>query len=296
MLGLQHQNQLRHLCPCSRCVEENIVDIATKFNARGLLMQGAPRKKTVADDLRRVSEAASNLANALVGLDNYSREYLLVLDELDRIRPILNAYNAAAASALPKPETEQGPSSDGRFVETLMALQHYVSLRLKRLTGCDSSETVVDRGGSTNLLKEELSPQGWYIIQCCWIAFENCRPGEATSSQDGKFVAFVNAVYEYATGQTEENATLVNWAKKLAKPLRHHDRLLEKLGAHEVELEHLQGEPSTAEREARIVELDLEIPNIRQQVVDALLATSPSNLRSKAPSTIPTQLQRGYEA
>lgn len=282
LVGAEHKDHLLYLCPCSRCVEENIVDIATKFNARTLLMEGAPRKKTVAKNLRRVSEAASSLADALVGLDNYSREYLGVLDDLDRIRPMVNAYEAAAASTLPKPETEQEPASDGRFVETLVALERYVSLRLEWLTGCDASEAAVDKGGNTNLLKEELGPQAWYIIRRCWIVFENCRPGEATSSETGAFAAFVNAVYEYATGETEENSTLLNWTKKLAKLLRRHDVLLQKLGSHEVELEDLKGGPSTAEREARIAELDAEIPNIRRQVVDAFLATNPSNFRSKS--------------
>jgi hypothetical protein len=134
-LDSQHKDHLLYLCPCGRCVEKNIVDVATEFNRRELLMEGAPRKKTVADNLRHVSEAASNLADALVGLDNYSREYLGVLDELDRIRPIVNAYEAAAASALPKPETELEPASDGRFVETLLALKYYVSLRLRQLRG-----------------------------------------------------------------------------------------------------------------------------------------------------------------
>src|SRR6476646_4615116 len=58
LVGAEHKDHLLYLCPCSRCVEENIVDIATKFNARTLLMEGAPRKKTVAKNLRRVSEAA----------------------------------------------------------------------------------------------------------------------------------------------------------------------------------------------------------------------------------------------
>ena len=235
-LGSEHQDHLLYLCPCDRCVEGNIVDIATQINARMHLMEGAPRKKTVAKNLRRVSEAASNLAEALVGLDDYSREYLTVLDAPDRIGPIVNAYDAAAAGTLPRPETEQEPASDGRFVETILGLERYVTMRLEWLTGCDESEAA-DKGGNTNLLKEGLSPQGWYIVRRCWIVFENCRPGEATSSETGAFAAFVNAVYEYATGETEENSTLLNWTKKLAKPLRRHDVLLQKLGSHELELE-----------------------------------------------------------
>ncbi len=148
---------------------------------------------------------------------------------------MIKAYEAAAANTLPQPETEE-LASDGRFVETVRALEHHVTMRLEWLTGDDQSETE-DKGGNTNLLKEQFGPQAWYIVRRCWIVFENCRPGEATASESGAFAAFVNAVYEYATGKTEENSTLLNWTKKLAKLLRRHDTLLEKLGTHEAELE-----------------------------------------------------------
>jgi hypothetical protein len=48
--------------------------LATEFNARNLLIEGAPRRKTVVDNLRRVSDAATELAAALSALDDYSRK------------------------------------------------------------------------------------------------------------------------------------------------------------------------------------------------------------------------------
>jgi hypothetical protein len=70
-LTTTHEPKLEVLCPCGVCVEINIRDLATKFNARNLLIEGAPRRKTVVDNLRRVSEAATELAAALVALDDY---------------------------------------------------------------------------------------------------------------------------------------------------------------------------------------------------------------------------------
>ncbi|MEH2550751.1 hypothetical protein V1283_007396 [Bradyrhizobium sp. AZCC 2262] len=267
-----HLPHLLQLCPCKRCVENLIVETAVKFNARERLIEGAPRKKTVIENLRRVSEAAGSLAEALVGLDNHSREYLGVLDELDQIGPIVNAYEAAAASMLPRPESEQEPASDGRFVETLLALEHYVSMRLRRFPGYEA-EAVVDKGGNTNVAKQMLGPSAAYLVHGCWIVFENSRPGQATASENGAFVRFVNAVHEYATGDIEENSTLLNWIKRLAKPLRRHDQLLGKLGALEAELEDLEAQGAISHSSARMLELKTKIESAKHEVVDALLAT-----------------------
>jgi hypothetical protein len=131
-------------------------------------------------------------------------------------------------------------------------------------------------------LKERFGPPAWYIVRHGWIFFENCRPGEATGSENGPFLRFVNHVYEYATGETEENSTLLNWIKKLARRLRHHDVLLQRLGPLEVELDDLKLDPPTPERDARIAQLEAELPALRQEVVDAFMALGHRNFRQRA--------------
>jgi hypothetical protein len=184
---------------------------------------------------------------------------------------------------LPKPETAEMPASDGPLVERLRALAEYVDRRLEEFTGWDEEEGVsFDRGGNTNLMKERFGPPTWHIVKDCWYFFENCRPGEATASETGPFLQFVNCVYEYATGEIEENSTLLNWIKKLARLLRHHDKLLQKLGPLEVELDELKLDPQTPERDAHIARLEAQLPALREEVVNALVATNHRNFGPKS--------------
>jgi hypothetical protein len=281
-LTTRHEPKLEVLCPCEACVETNIRGLATEFNARSLLIEGAPRRKTVVDNLRRVAEAATELAAALVALDDYSRKHPLIASKyLQGQDPITRAYKTAEGMHLPTPETEENPASDGVIVPRLLALHEYVSWRVDELAGWSEPDTPVDKGGNTNLLKERFGPPAWYIVRHAWVLFENCKPGEATASENGPFLRFVNHVYEYATGETEENSTLLNWIKKLARLLRHHDLLLQRLGPLEVELDDLKLDPPTPERDARIAQLEATLPALRQEVVDAFLVLGHCNFRQR---------------
>ena len=82
--------------------------------------------------------------------------------------------------------------------------------------------------------------------------------------------------------ETEENSTLLNWIKKLARPLRHHDVLLQRLGPLEVELDDLKLDPPTPERDAQIEQLEGKLPALRQEVVDAFLELGHKNFRQRA--------------
>jgi hypothetical protein len=283
-LTLEHEPRLQVLCPCENCIEQNIRDVAAEFNARRLLIEGAPRKKTVADNMRRVRDGARFFAETLVALDDYSRDRLLIPSkflEYDDSRSRL--YKRAQGMDLPKPETAETAASDGPLVEQLRALAEYVDRRLEEFTGWDEEEGVsFDRGGNTNLMRERFGPPTWHIVKSCWYFFENCRPGEATASDTGPFLHFVNCVYEYATGEIEENSTLLNWIKKLARLLRHHDKLLQKLGPLEVELDDLKLDPHTAERDRRIAQLEAQLPDLREEVVNALVATNHRNVGPKS--------------
>jgi hypothetical protein len=91
----------------------------------------------------------------------------------------------------------------------------------------------------------------------------------------------VNDIHEFATGEIEENSTLLNWIKRLARSQRYHDELLQRLGTLEGELEDLKCDPPSAENEARISQLEAEIPALRQKVVDAFIALGPKQRSSK---------------
>jgi hypothetical protein len=166
------------------------------------------------------------------------------------------------------------------LVDRLRALDQYIDWRLTDFAGWDEDDAQVDRGGNTNLLREHFGPPAWYMVKMCWYFFENCRPGKATASENGPLLQFVNDVYEYATNETEENSSLLNWIKKLARLLRHHDNLLQKLGPLESKLDDLKLDPQTPERDVRIADLEAQLPALRKEVVDAFVATGYRNIKS----------------
>lgn len=272
-----HRDDLLYLCSCEKCVEKFIVDIAIAYNERVLRIERAPRLKTVHENLTLVAKAARSLADELIALDDYSREHLIVLDRFDQCTILAYQYEAAAASRLPKPRSAE-MDSDGDLVKDLLALERYIASRLRDVAGWNASDAI-DKGGNTNVMKQKLGPPAAYLINCCWYAFENCRPGEATSSENGPFVKFLNSVHEFATGKIEENTTLLNWTKKLAKPMRRHDVLVQDFFKLENELERLRSEPESELSNAQIAKLEAEIERAKTTLFEALREINPTNPR-----------------
>jgi hypothetical protein len=59
-----HEPRLQVLCPCATCVEQNIIDIVTEFNARRLVIDGALSKHYFSDQRIWSSEGGTkNLAS-----------------------------------------------------------------------------------------------------------------------------------------------------------------------------------------------------------------------------------------
>ena len=272
----EHQPHLLALCPCEQCVEKNIRNVAAAFNARTLVIEGAPRKKTVADNLRRAQDSARAFAETLLALDDYSRHLLDVPHEyLEDDGHSTRLYKAARGEDLPKPETKNAPAQDGSLVEQLRALEKYFNERLGQFRGYDDEvDASFDKGGNTNLMKDQMGPPALHLVRDCWYFFQNLKPKQATGSENGPFLHFVNCVYEYATGELEENSTILNWTKKLARLLRHHDELLQKLGPLECELDDLKLDAPTPVRDQRIAQLEADLPGLRDEVVAAFMATS----------------------
>jgi hypothetical protein len=269
----KHEPKLQVLCRCEKCVEESIRKLATWFNRRRRLNATAPRSKDVVKNLGRVALAASELAEALSSLDDYSRRILRAPTKyLDHDEdPGVSLFKESGGVDLPTPETQESAASDGTTVQRLLALGKYVSHRLYYFEQSRGPESLVDKGGNTNLFKERHGPPAWMLVRVAWSIFENCKSGEATGTDGGRFHRFVNHTYEFATGETEENSTLLNLTKRFARRLRHHDQLLQKLGMQEGELEDLKFEPPSAENEARTLQLEKEIPALREEVVDAFI-------------------------
>jgi hypothetical protein len=268
----QHKSSYSpYLCLCEECIESRIIDLAIGYNSQKLLIENAPRVKEVLKNLERISTVATDLADALVGMDNVSREYLWEISEPDVNQGIINPHQAAAVVLqLPRPKTEREPASDGPLVESLQALAQQAKSRSRELPGLNGRSNVVDKGGNTNIIKREIGSPAAHLVQWSWYVFEECRPGTATASDNGPLVAFVNFVHEYATGVPDENSTVLHWVKKLAKHLRSCDLGIQELSKLEAELKDRSVDPNQVGADS-IAELEAKIEQARDEVVKTLM-------------------------
>jgi hypothetical protein len=91
----------------------------------------------------------------------------------------------------------------------------------------ESTGRLVDKGGNTNLFKEEYKPAEYNLVVDGWNLFEKFRPNEAKGREGSAFHQFTLDVYEYATGRdAEDYSGVTSWMKALARPLRKLDQLI----------------------------------------------------------------------
>jgi len=120
------------------------------------------------------------------------------------------------------PTYDQYSDFDSEFVKNLVAVRDAA-----RAVSADYQETrkkpaFLDRGGNTNLFKEEHGSPDSNLVKTGWIVFETFQPGKARgTTTNGAFHEFLGHVYGYATGKDPENYSgLAVWIKTLAVLLR----------------------------------------------------------------------------
>lgn len=137
---------------------------------------------------------------------------------------------------------EHSDDFDCEWVQNLVAL---VRAADATSTGFAKSRGVVkgqsvDKGGNTNLFKENSRSPDCNLVVDGWRVFERFRPNEAKGTEGGVFHAFLQCVYEYATGnEAESHSGVTTWIKTLAGPLRDLDDLLTERAAIVFALQHL---------------------------------------------------------
>lgn len=255
---------------------ERVLILARGYNERAYLDRNAPRSKDVIDKLNKVEELAGELARSLSSLDDMTRHLLQTggtgvagFEDFD----FLPLMQDADAAGLPRPANGTETIGAGRWVDRLRALSQYtnwcVNTFLIRL-GVEDAEAA-DKGGNTNLYKSGVGPARWYIVTEGWALYELFKPGEATGTDGGPFHQFLDAVFEYATGEDPaENAKLSYWLKTISKVNRRYKEIQERLMALQDEGDELfyAGDLSKKDRDRRSEDLRKEIIALEQERAD----------------------------
>lgn len=258
--------------------------MAEEYNAEVIILEGAPRVKTVEGNLRRARDAAKALGDALAGLDDYSRGWLEIPAPMLEYRkgpydsPYLRGYETARGMHLPTPERER-PASDGNIVEQMRALESYINEGLTRFVKKHARD---NKGGNTNLILKETGAPAYNFVLDGWSYFENHRPGEATASENGPLLQFLNCVYEFATGEVDENSTIHNWAKKIARPKRRERELWEEGDRLQAEQDELYSKPPTPESRARVAAIQDRIRVVGKALPEAIAELSHRKLARRS--------------
>jgi hypothetical protein len=277
----EHVTEQADFCVCAQCAERQIRRLAIHFNTHRLLDKDAPRAADVVSDLDQVSVKARELSEALFSLNDYARQRLQMPRKYEKGDRGAGAtlFGKADGIDLPLPGSRTKPASDGLWIERLAALEQFartMSDTFKQSRGIQE-QVVLDKGGRTNLFKEQYGPPAWILVTGAWHIYNSFKPNQAVGSDGSPFHCFINQVHEYATGSSKENSTLQYWMTKLVKVRRQNYQLLQKLSTLESRLDELQADENPeSDSAAEIVELEREISITRQAAIDIYPKLLPS--------------------
>jgi hypothetical protein len=205
-------------CACVACAGGAIQKLAVEYNTNRLLNEGAPRSKDVQSDIDSVLGAAEGLLKALLSMNDYSRKaFQSHAKNLD-----LPVYLGYFDDEGDPPSYDSYSDFDSEFVKELVALCSAAKVASAEYKERREKPTSADRGGNTNLYKDEHGSPDANLVKNGWIVFETFQPGKASGTVvNGALHEFLGHVYGYATGKEPENYSgLDGWIKALAGLLR----------------------------------------------------------------------------
>jgi hypothetical protein len=224
-------NEINNIDPQSGSTEcltreraiELIRDTARRFNQALYLAESAPRFKHMVEELDKLEASATQLAEDLESLNDFTRIELRRVGSDPEHHPEYNALMWAADTASLPPPAPDDLNVALPWTTRLAGLKTLVKTtrnnileRRAYMRGQDG-----DEGGNTNIFLEELGAPRWGLVFDCLEIFEKFRPGEATGTIGGPLYEFINCVFEYATGHpSPDHAKIDRWFKDLVVPHR----------------------------------------------------------------------------
>ena len=205
---------------------EKVFKLALAYNQLALLERASPRLKDVADVLIEIAELSGKLAEKLSSTDDETRHLLATAGTgIDRYLAdwTSDLIKVANVPGLPMPGGTQDEVADFGWVKELNALSEYVKFARSNLfiRKNIADPSAPDKGGNTNLFKNERGSARWTLVNEGWHVFELFKPNMSVGTENGLFHAFMLDVFEYATGLDPfEHSKLLPLVKRAAKTNR----------------------------------------------------------------------------
>jgi hypothetical protein len=232
-------------CACVACAGNAIQKLAVEYNTNRLLNEGAPRSTDVQAEIDAVISSTEALVKALMRMNDYTRK------AFER-NPDMPCYLGQYDGEPDPPAYSSYSDLDCELIRNLLSVRDAGAAVSAKYRKRSSS---LDRGGNTNLFKEEHGSPDSNLVKSGWMVFETFQPGKATgTTTNGAFNEFLGHVYGYATGKDpEEYSGLAVWIKTLAVLLRRREVCIGEGIAVEREISVLEAiDPDQASRESEL--------------------------------------------
>jgi hypothetical protein len=258
---------------------ERVYALATMFNGVQILTDGAPRRKDIVESLDKLEHAAAAFADVLESLDDITRHRLQTGGTgigLFRKYFSNDLMKKANVDGLPRPSSAGEEKTQCQWISQTRALSQYagaVRTNFLMSKGIDDPDRV-DRGGNTNLIKEDFGSARYQLVQEGWHVYDLFKPDEQTGTEGGPFHLFLCAIFEFATGQlAEEHSKLMPLVKKACN----FNRELKVLRLRENELQfEFNRLPPTRANQPRLREIEQEAMEVGGKIFELLGQIWPS--------------------
>ncbi|MBR0995565.1 hypothetical protein JQ580_33145 [Bradyrhizobium japonicum] len=179
------------------CAE--VHNLAEHLNSALYRAREAPRLKDVVAELGRARDLLRDANLAIVSLDGWSLFHLRGSSEgyRDKVEPRW------------LPSYEDG--SAGEFVELSSRIADQMDEVVGMLQRRFGDGQIADRGGVQNYEERFLGPVKNRFIREAFDVFDAYHPERASSSDGSPFFCFVHRVYEFATGEHDEDKVALGY-------------------------------------------------------------------------------------
>ncbi|WOH74024.1 hypothetical protein RX330_02555 [Bradyrhizobium sp. NDS-1] len=167
--------------------------LAEDLNSALYRARQAPRVKDVVAELGRARDLLREANSAIVSLGGWSRFHLRTPSEVygDGVEPRW------------LPSYEDGNA--GEFVGLASRIADQMDEVVGKLQKVFGDGQIADRGGAQNYEDRFLGPVKNRFIREAFDVFDAYHPGSASSSDGSPFFCFVHKVFEFATGEHDED-------------------------------------------------------------------------------------------
>jgi hypothetical protein len=187
----------------------SVHNLAEDLNSAVYRARHAPRVKEMVAGLTKSRDLLRNASSAIASLDDWSRFHL--------------SADLYASSLEPRWLPPYGSTEPGEFVELAVNLANQLDEVITNLRAWYGGNQAIDQGGRHSHEERFLGTAKTRFVRDAFEIFDTYHPRTASSPDGSPFHTFVHKVYEFATGDHDEDKAAISYKlRELITPLHQH--------------------------------------------------------------------------